>query len=171
MSGSLQNQLLALEDIITPQGVSLWPFAIGWWIFIIIICITVIFSIIFYRRYTKKWGYRREALALLKEYKKDSSDTDTAIKYLECLKRTAISAYPNKAIDSLYGRAWFNFLNQQTPKPLFESELENFICATQYQKTFNLKNDKLYIAIEAWIKQHSIHYSTKPYQSTEGGTI
>jgi hypothetical protein len=171
MSSSLQNQLLALEDIITPQGVSLWPFAIGWWISIIMIFITTVIVIIFYRHYKKKWGYRLEALALLKEYKQSTNNTDIAIKYLECLKRTAISAYPNNAIDSLYGSAWFNFLNEQTPKPLFEPELEKFICATQYQKTVDLKNDKLCMAIEAWIKQHSVHYSTRPSQSTQGGTI
>jgi hypothetical protein len=168
MSSSLQNQLLALEDIITPQGVSSWPPAPGWWISIVIVLVIALVLAIFYRRYQKKWGYRREALALLEEYKKSPNTTETAIKYLECLKRTAMSAYPNKAIDSLYGSAWFTFLNQQTPEPLFEAELESIICTTQYQKAFHLLDDKLYKAIEMWIKLHSVHYSTKNHQSSQG---
>jgi hypothetical protein len=96
---------------------------------------------------------------------------DIAIKYLECLKRTAITAYPNQDIDSLHGKAWLKFLNQQTPKPYFEDELEIFICTNQYKKTFNLKNETLYNAVEAWIKHHSINYPAKYHQSIKGDGI
>jgi hypothetical protein len=170
MSSSQQNQLLALADIITPQGVSWWPLAMGWWISIVIIFITTLVLLATYRRHQKKWGYRREALTLLRRYKRDSKATDTAVRYLECLKRSAISAYPNSDVDALYGKAWLHFLNRQTPKPLFGEELEKFICTSQYQKTYVFKDDNLYLAVEAWIKQHSVHYPNKVYPSTQGPT-
>ncbi len=168
MSSSLQNQLLSLEDIITPQGVSLWPLTIAWWL-LIVMCIVVVFAlIVFYRRHQKKWAYRQEALSLLKAYKKNNNNTDIAIKYLECLKRTAISAYPNQDIDSLYGDAWLNFLNQQTPKPLFNGELADFILHAQYKKKVTVENEYLCKAVECWIKYHSINYPANNPQAIKG---
>ena len=171
MSSSLENQLLSLEDIITPEGVSLWPLTIAWWLLIVVSIVAVVGLIIFYRRYQKKWGYRQEALNLLKAHKNNLNNSDIAIKYLECLKRTAISAYPNQDIDSLYGDAWLSFLNRQTPKPLFNSELADFIRQAQYKKIFNLENEHLYKAIERWIKQHSINYPAKDHKSIKGDSI
>jgi hypothetical protein len=167
----LQSKLLSSEDIITPQGVSLWPLAFGWWALILVSILAIVAVIIFYRQYKKKWAYRREALALLNKYRKSSSTSDIAIKYLECLKRVAITAYPNKNIDSLHGEAWLIFLNQQTPKPLFNGELETFILTSQYKKIFTLQNENLYTAVESWIKKHSKIYPAKYNQSIEGGKI
>lgn len=164
MSSSLQDQLLSLEDIITPQGVSLWPLAIAWWLLIVASIVVVVGLIIFYRRYKKKWGYRQEALGLLKAYRSNPENSNIAIQYLECLKRTAITAYPNQDIDSLYGETWLSFLNQQTPKPLFNQEIEKFICNAQYKKKFTIENEHLYKAIEGWIKYHSTNHQAKSRQ-------
>lgn len=179
MPGSLTEQLQNLEDIITPQSVSLWPLAIGWWVVIVVSVITIIALVIFYRRHQKKWAYRREALTLLKNYAAQSAldpdnkqtESAAAINYLECLKRTAISAYPNEHIDALYGESWLNFLNQKTPTPLFKNTLGHFICHAQYQRAFDINNKDLYQAIESWIKKHSTNYSHKPKPTIKGDTI
>ena len=162
MSNALANQILPLEDIIVPNSVSIWPLAFGWWLLLAII-ITFFIGIFFvYKNYQKKWNYRKEALRLLKEYSSSLHYTQDALadkeivaKYLECLKRTAMSAYPTYDIQALYGRGWIDFLNQQTPSPLFKGELADFIYESQYKKTTNINHQELYFAVENWIKKHT----------------
>ena len=154
MAGTFQHQTLPLADIIVPKGVSIWPLALGWWLVLAMLIAIVIGLLITYKQYRKKWGYRREALRLLKNYQQTLQDQSIAIKYLECLKRTAISAYPTQNIQALHGQAWVDFLNMQTPTPLFNEQLAHFICNIQYQQIICVDKNLLHTAVIGWIKKH-----------------
>jgi len=169
MPNPLANQTLPLEDIIVPNSVSLWPLAFGWWLLLALIIACFIGAFFVYKRYQKKWRYRKEALNLLKGYQSSLQNTQSAladkdiiIKYIECLKRTAISAYPTQSVQALYGREWIAFLNQQTPSPLFKDELATFICESQYKEAITINKHDVYFAVETWIKKHSTQIKAKP---------
>ncbi len=155
MAADIANQILPLEDIIAPNSVSIWPLALGWWLLLAMIIALVIGVFILYKNYKKKWSYRKEALSLLKNTQNTLDEKATINNYLECLKRTAISAYPAHNINALYGKDWVDFLNQQTPTPLFTDELARFICESQYQKAISIDKQYVYTAVKSWIKKHS----------------
>lgn len=168
MANPLANQTLPLEDIIVPNSVALWPLALGWWLLLAIIIACFISAFFAYKNYQKKWHYRKEALHLLKEYQSSLqgalTDKEIVSRYIECLKRTAISAYPSHGVQALYGKEWIAFLNQQTPSPLFTGEVATFICESQYKETMNINQQDVYFAVEAWIKKHATQVKVNPTQ-------
>jgi hypothetical protein len=151
---------LALEDIIPPASVNFWPPAIGWWLLLTLAIFCLVFSVIFVRRYQKKWGYRKCSLRLLdniyNEWRQQAlDDTQVGNALLTILKRTALTAYPqHHNIAAMQGKMWVDFLNCQVSKNLFDSNLKQFICEQQYQLSANVDIDYLYHQCAQWIKQH-----------------
>ena len=147
---------LILEDIITPSSIDIWPPAIGWWLLLITLIILIIASILFIKRYRKKWGYRNNALTLLKaEYKQwqlTNDDQQCLMGMSAIVKRTAITAYPLAKAQSLHGKKWADFLNQQCKTINFSDDL--FI--NSYQKSGDINIDDLYKAYKNWIKNHQL---------------
>jgi hypothetical protein len=169
------DNALPLADIHLPNSVSAWPPAIGWWLLVLLVIIFVIGIVLVIKKYRQKWGYRKAALALLKQQyqshlatehtPQESQQKTVALGLLRILKRTAISAYPNLPISALHGQAWLDFLDQQTPKILFtESTIAQWILTKQYQSSANTDIDlsQLYHACQYWIKKHRTHISETP---------
>jgi hypothetical protein len=164
---------LPLADIHLPNMVSAWPPAIGWWLLTALIIALLIAAIILIKRYRTKWGYRKAALRLLDQQYKDhsiESHSDAMISIqsmLALLKRTAISAYPQQNIRARFGEQWVVFLNRQTHKHVFNTELANILVAQQYQENTNSTytevelstlHTSIYKACRTWIKQHNTRY-------------
>jgi hypothetical protein len=164
---------LPLADIHLPNMVSAWPPAIGWWLLTALVITLLITAVFLIKRYRKKWGYRKTALRLLDQQYNDyalESNADTMANIqsmLALLKRTAISAYPQQNIRSLFGEQWINFLNRQTHKHVFNTELADILVAQQYQGTVNSTTTEaelntlrtsIYKACRTWIKQHNTHH-------------
>ncbi|MGH1485942.1 MAG: DUF4381 domain-containing protein [Cellvibrionaceae bacterium] len=158
----MEKNTLPLDDIITPQTISLWPLAPAWWIFLIAIITTIFISFLLFKRYIKKWAYRKEALALTKQYHKQWKASNNHSEFcqhlLTTLKRTAMTAYPSQSIETLYGKQWIELLNNQVKKP-FDETLTHTICYGQYQKELiDTELDKLYQQCQYWINQHSVSF-------------
>ncbi|MGH1438682.1 MAG: DUF4381 domain-containing protein [Cellvibrionaceae bacterium] len=178
MSPSLNSAstTLPLEDIITPSGVASWPPAIGWWLVIFLALGIIVFCIIFYRRYQKKWSYRKEALNLLNEkinqwQEKDLNDDAILKQLVNILKRTSISAYPSKKIESLHGKNWLDILRIQAPQVAFPQELTDYISDTQYQKEKKIDPIQLHDFCKNWIRQHDTQWHEMGVESDGINTI
>lgn len=154
---------LPLEDIIVPDGVSAWPPALGWWLLGILCIIAVATGIFFYRRYQKKWGYRKQALVLVDNLfmqwqHKKLNDSEICQQLLQTLKRTALSAYPNHSVNSLYGKEWVDRLIKQAPTVDCTHRVKTMICSSQYQRKITLHPEILYQFCQEWIRQHHAHW-------------
>ena len=112
----MNADLSQLKDIHIPDKPPVWPLAAGWWL--VILCTTAlvvitILVIVFYLTGTRR--------SVRKEFKQLEQLPDAA--YLPALnrllKRVAKNKQPGTA--SLYGRAWFAYLNK-TPNVHFEKE-------------------------------------------------
>jgi len=154
---------LPLEDIITPSGVAIWPPAIGWWLVAFFVLGLLVFFIISYRRYQKKWGYRKDALSLLDNsisewQRKKLSDEKVLKELINILKRTSISAYPLKKIESLYGNSWLTVLRSQAPQVEFPKDIVDYISGIQYQKKNQTDPVQLYAFCKDWIQLHDTQW-------------
>jgi hypothetical protein len=187
MNSPQANSPLALADIHLPAGVSSWPPAIGWWLLLALVIALVTGAVIIIKKHRKKWGYRKAALRLLKQTHKTYTDTlsssDPALaqasaqhpsvqqpyaqQMLALLKRTAVTAYHDSNAKALFGQAWVDFLNQQTPKSLFTGKLAELLLSQQYQShTAESISDSdlqvLYKACQYWITKHATVLSKTP---------
>lgn len=168
MNDALTQAIQLPQDIITPAGVSAWPPAIGWWLLLLAL---ILFAVGLYygiQRYQKKWRYRKQALSLVKDceqsWQPGLNDKAVLIELSTLLKRVAISAYPEQAVSKLYGKAWLDFLNQQTPSPLFNEHYRTFFESGLYQKESQKENRKdsdidikgFVANCQKWIRSHRV---------------
>ena len=148
---------LPLEDIILPTAVSIWPLAWGWWFVFVITVILIVALFLLIKRHRKKWGYRKVALTLLKkeyqQWQKNHHSQQSCQTMLTILKRTAITAFPQEKVNSLYGQAWVDFLNKQVKQPI-NATLSQAICEMQYQPAANTDIQLIYKYCKLWIKTH-----------------
>jgi hypothetical protein len=160
---------LPLEDILTPENVSFWPPAPGWWIVMLIICAAIIALYIFISRFRKNSQYRKEALGLLKREYDELKNLnpnliadDIEIKknvvesMLKILKRTAMTAYPYEKSASLYGQAWLDFLKSKSQKSMISTELARHLTEGQYSGSQDYDLDSIYQFCCLWVKDHQV---------------
>ena len=150
---------LDLDDIIIPEGIDFWPLAPAWYILLVLCVLSVFLFMNFYKKYKKKWTYRKQALALLKQSfqsRQTSGDSACNQALVKILKQTAISAYLDhkEKISSLQGKAWVNFLNKQSRKPVFDQEMGAFLALGIYQQNSEIDVERFYRLCAQWIKQH-----------------
>ncbi len=106
----VQQELLSkLKDVHLPGEVSWWPLAIGWWLLIglILLSLTVVFVI----RYQKAKKFRLSKLAIKELNSIASSDNDNWLMQLEVLlKRASLAYFPKRKVASLTQASWIDFL-------------------------------------------------------------
>ena len=150
---------LVLEDIIPPQDISVWPLALGWWLLLIIGITVIAFMVVIIKRHRKKWEYRKHALSLLdnhyQQWHLNGDNAESLQALTRILKRTAMTAYPQGQLASLYGHQWVDFLNQQTKQPLFNHELSQAIEKGLYQSQPQVDISHFYHCCQRWIKTHN----------------
>ncbi len=95
----------ALRDIVVPPPVPWWPLAPGWWVLLAAILVSVALLGRRALRRRRDSGYRRAALAQLREAR-SPADINTI------LKRAALAAYPRTDVARLAGPAWSNWLRE-----------------------------------------------------------
>ena len=154
-----------LEDILTPAGVSAWPPAPGWWLLALVLLLATALGLHALHRYRKKWGYRKQGLRLLdqhyRQWQQQPDDHRACQDLLSALKRVAITAYPQeKTIVHLYGNAWVNFLNAQTPTPVFDGQNATVIAGGQYKQQADMDIHALYHSCRHWTLQHRLRPET-----------
>lgn len=135
-----------LRDIVTPEPVSWWPLAPGWWVVILVGCLLA--AIAAWRGW-RRWranAYRREALSKL-----ERAESIAAVANL--LKRTALGAYPRSSVASLSGDAWCRFLTESSlePMPLDVSEA---LTRGLFRDGVADASDSLRSYAVSWIRKH-----------------
>ncbi|MEI6895231.1 MAG: DUF4381 domain-containing protein [Colwellia sp.] len=118
LSGQLANQLasqsagqtLQLHDIHTPEQVSNFPIAPGWWILLLLILISAIWLYKKFKQHKQLNAVKNQALATL-----ENNDTMRAKECISLLKWTAMHYFSRQHLAKLYGDSFQQFLIMQLP--------------------------------------------------------
>ena len=137
-----------LADIIEPEPVSWWPLAPGWWIIIAFAFVGIAYTGI---RLFLKWrrdAYRRFACSELDRM----GERVTVEEVNALLKRTALCAWPRKAVASLNCGSWITFL--ETNGPLTTEAAAALGRSYSSRKLSKEEAQNLKESVRDWIKRH-----------------
>lgn len=158
LSPEIYAQLENLRDIHLPEPVSWWPLAIGWWVLIGFILVTVVLSLfyIYYRRRTLKFAALAELSELRKRYTKtELTKTAMATELSVLLHRIAIHLQ-----DREHGvkadKAWCHYLSKGDKG--MSAEVAEFISQAPYRNIEDRSApdvNTLLDTTEQWIRSHA----------------
>lgn len=153
------DPLAALRPLHSPEAISWWPPAPGWWIVTALAITALIFIIIFLSRHWKINRYRRHALREATQIKQDYAQQPLHYcqQMNQLLKRIAVHVWPKNLTASLTGTAWLEFLNAQYKHEIFSPTSITLLGESAYQATADISPaaiDKLHNEVMQWIKQH-----------------
>lgn len=111
---SANPALADLKDIIVPDPIGPWPWAIGYWLVLLAIIVILIATFTWLRKRAKYFAPINAAKQLF--VKLDSQSVDYPSEVNSLLKRTALSYVPRETIAKLDGTAWADWLDSQLPQ-------------------------------------------------------
>lgn len=115
MPSTAPNPALAqLQDIIHPEPIGAWPWAIGYWLVLALVIALITLLVIWLRKRARDLAPKKAAKQLLNQL--DKQATSYASDVNSILKRTAMSYLSREAIASLDGEAWAAWLDSYLPE-------------------------------------------------------
>lgn len=164
---STPSPLDQLADIHLPGNVSWWPLAPGWWILLALLIIAIA-CVFLWRRHQRQQYYRviaQQELAAIYARYQQSQDAAAYLHALSVLlRRTALTAYPQRFNASIKGTEWLNWLDAVCPasNAKFSSAIGESLLNSAYQKNPQVDAAGLYQLSEQWIKLHRNHRQKVP---------
>lgn len=108
------NPALAdLQDIILPDPIGAWPWAIGYWLALAILLVLLIAAILWLKKRAADLAPKKAAQGLFAALDPHSAQYPSDVNQL--LKRTALSYLPREVIAKLDGPAWATWLDSHLP--------------------------------------------------------
>ena len=116
MPSTAPNPALAqLQDIIHPEPIGAWPWAIGYWLVLALVIALITLLVIWLRKRARDFAPKKAAKQLLNQLDRQATSYASDVNTL--LKRTAMSYLSREAIASLNGEAWAAWLDSYLPAP------------------------------------------------------
>lgn len=151
------DPLANLRDIHLPPEVGSWPPAPGWWILSVVLLAALAAGIYLWYSRRSRSLYRRQALQLLEQLHQSTQSPAAELAQInQLLKRVALKAYPNRAIASVNGRQWVNFLHSSAPMITTPENLSELLSERLYAKVAVEPQEvsALFKFARDWINQH-----------------
>lgn len=104
------NPLDQLADITTPEAVSMWPLAWGYWLAIAILVAVLVWGVSSLRRYRLRRKVKLAALKALGDISDNSNYAEIAHKVQVIIKNICAHYLPESNSKMLYGDSWHTFL-------------------------------------------------------------
>jgi hypothetical protein len=129
-SGATQPSQIQLHDIHVPEQVSNFPIAPGWWILLVLIIISTLWSYQKYRKNSRLNANKKQALTVLV-----NNPSLSAKECIALLKWTAMQYFNRQKLAKLYGDNFQTFLTEQLPEKYQEgfTEMSQAGFKGQYQ--------------------------------------
>lgn len=116
MPSTAPNPALAqLQDIIHPEPIGAWPWAIGYWLVLALLIALITLLVIWLRKRARYLAPKKAAKQLLSQLDRQAPSYASDVNSL--LKRTAMSYLSRETIASLDGEAWAAWLDSYLPAP------------------------------------------------------
>ncbi|MDH3347463.1 MAG: DUF4381 domain-containing protein [Desulfobulbaceae bacterium] len=149
----MQDPLAQLRPLHSPDPITWWPPAPGWWLLVLVIG-TLIGLIVWQLRRTK---LKRAALLELKQIRAMQVSGEEKIRSLSLLlKRYVLAIYPGKEVASLTGESWLRFLDQRLGQPSkpFQKGVGQVFGIGLYGPKIECDLDQLCGLVSQWIKKN-----------------
>ncbi|WP_117235061.1 DUF4381 domain-containing protein [Vibrio maerlii] len=150
-------------DPLSPTAISWMPQTTGWKVVAVAFCLLVSFWC--YRTWLefKQQGYRREAIRQLKQLTFDCqvlNEPQITLQQLnQIAKHTAMQAYPNLEIASVYDRDWLEVLDRTCNEIDFKQPLfvvwQRSLYNPAHENWDSHQLNELIDAIHTWVKHHT----------------
>lgn len=156
MQGAAQAPTLELRDIHLPGDPSMWPFALGWWFLIIIVCIVLYFVI----RKMAQLRQQKHMINLLQneltnirnDFKKHNNKHTLAGHVSALLNRFVKYVLNDSIATSLTGKDWINYLNSRVKSEVF-NKFEMELTQAQYMKSVDFDVPSLIATVRNYFPQ------------------
>jgi len=142
-----QDPLANLSDIIAPAAPSWFPPAPIYWVLLLLTVACVYGAYYAFKKNQQQRRLQQTQLRTLAELEQQNVDF---IALNQLLKGCALSYYPRSDVASLHGGLWFDFLQQHSATPIFNSKQD--FMARLYQAQNPVCNKSDFIAAKKWIK-------------------
>ena len=143
-----QNPLETLHGIIEPTSASIWPLAPIYWWGLLLLIVLAIGSFYLFKLVTTNRKKQKQALAKLQQLKTEDANFITLN---QLLKGIALTYFPRGQVASLYGEAWFDFIQRYSTVELFSGK-KNFLKYL-YQYSEQPCPEEYFADVKVWIKQ------------------
>jgi hypothetical protein len=153
---------LELRDIHIGDA-SMWPMAIGWWLVLLVLCITLYFLWKKIKQYKRRKHLnalmQKELISIREKFKKNNNKHQLAGEVSQLLKRFVRYVLQDLTASSLTGNKWLDYLDSKVDYPVF-SELDFEVNQAQYMKNSDFDVPKLLAAVK--------NYFPKAIKSLDG---
>lgn len=152
---TLDPSTLPLRDIHLPDTVSWWPPAIGWWLLLALLIVTVItFTILWIKRIRRRRSPVFLARLSFEQIKKEYAATGDKIELVRnlsiLLRRTVISINSRKDTAALTGHDWLQYLDKYMEGKPFSEGPGQVLVTLPYQSSINVETDTLLQLVDKW---------------------
>jgi type II secretory pathway pseudopilin PulG len=151
----LEQQLRAPQ---TPEAISWWPLAPGWWIIAALLLTLACYAVIKLRQNRQKNNYRRTATTMLDAYYSDWQQQPNDGNYLlaanSVIKRAC--SHFDTASRKLSGNDWVNYLNALCKNDLSKAT-QTALRNGLYQKQPKADIESIHRDLKAWLLAHNTH--------------
>jgi len=157
------DPLAELRGLASPDAISLWPLAPGWWVLAVLVLACIYWLSRKVQKTRRARAYQREAVSEISVYWQQYLNEQDISAYLQnlasLLKRTALSAYPNSNAASTSGDTWLAFLDSTLPETgsgnRFQSEVGQLLITGPYRKQIDTNPAELHALAEHWLRSHT----------------
>jgi hypothetical protein len=150
--------LQQLKDIHLPRPVGFWPPALGWWIVLFVLPLSV-FAFYSLRKPYQAFLIKKQLMQHLSEIELAYRNGESAIlsmqKLTNLLKKAALMSYPREQVASLYGADWVHFLQASIPQ-YDASRVMVLIQQSLYQPEINEDISDLFVFARHWLRKQRI---------------
>ena len=157
------DPLTELRDLASPEAISLWPLAPGWWAVAALVLAVIYLTSRKIQKTRRAGAYQREAVSEISIHWQQYLDEQDVSLYLQnlasLLKRTALSAYPASNAASASGDTWLAFLDSTLPATSsgnrFQSDVGQLLITGPYRKHTETAPAELHALAEHWLRSHT----------------
>ncbi len=143
-----------LRDIHLPDAISWWPPAIGWWLVLAIIILSIVFipKLYHYFTFTPLKKVAKQSFEEITSLYNNNNDvkqliTDTS----KLLRQVAMSYYSRQEVAQLTGDKWIEVLNKISEKVVFSEEMQQSLINAPYQKQAEINPQQLIKSVNDWL--------------------
>ena len=140
-----------LVEVPEPAQISMWPQTWAWVVVGFLGAALVSWLALCLIRHYRANAYRRAALAEL------DAAGDDAVLIAGILRRTALAAFPRRAVCQLAGNDWLGFLESTAEGCSFSGQPGSSIATAPYQQGVN--SEGLNSLARKWVRRHKARMS------------
>ena len=151
----LNDPLSQLRDIHTPDPISIWPPAPGWWALFALGIGAIVWSLWWYRRWRSS-GYRlaqNQLKRLREDYLANHQELTLVVELSMLIRRYCLSVYGREQTAGLTGIAWLGFLDRKGETHGFTSGVGRVLQTVPYGGRDAVQGEALIGLVEQWLKR------------------